>query len=574
MAQITWLIDGSNTNHDYQLTALANLLINPGVISGLVVSLNSVASGFGFIKCTRTNGQEIIVHYVNTAAFTIDTSGTKKVWIWLDQSDIDNGSWNALDGTGIATIQTWASYPAGNYIPLASITGGTITDERVLITKKAILGKGYWTWKTKYLDPATWDEVLKNTSAAWSVGSTDLVLVRDASTGDEKRAPYSSILSDIGNMSTVNVHLPAGEDIAAWKMTYQEDACSTYLLMTAIAKVTVESMGNTAGNTRKSWRIIGNWVAMTTMKLAIDKVGSPADNFEVRIETDSGWSPSGTAVTNGTWSVTGGSLAWTVADVTITFAGSVTLTPGVVYHIVLRRSAWVDVANYYRIYHLTKNVRGFTTNTHNGTVWGSPATNKQLYMTCTGAYQSIACMTSASFIEQTYFTGIVNAAFLTWAVATIQKIGPSRALSGLSKNTGYFLSNTAGALSTTPGTISRQVGWSDDRTDAIHIIPQEHNPTFSESNNVVYTTFFTGPSWLWKADFACQLFITLNVSGSSSLQLFKNWTAIRNLAWWWSATTDTVVVAPGDIIFAASNTANAAVQILTKLQPHWRQLTT
>lgn len=81
MSQITGLIDGSNVNHDYQLTALANSLINPGVISGLLVSTNSVALGEAFIQCTRTNGQKISIYYTNTAAVTIDTTGTKKVWI-------------------------------------------------------------------------------------------------------------------------------------------------------------------------------------------------------------------------------------------------------------------------------------------------------------------------------------------------------------------------------------------------------------------------------------------------------------------------------------------------------------
>ena len=108
MAQITALISGPNKNFDYQVTALARSIINPGVLSStdLLVSTNSVAAGEAFILCTRTNGQKIMVHFQNTAAVTISTSGTTKVWVGIPQSVIDDGSSNAIDGTGIATIQT------------------------------------------------------------------------------------------------------------------------------------------------------------------------------------------------------------------------------------------------------------------------------------------------------------------------------------------------------------------------------------------------------------------------------------------------------------------------------------
>lgn len=98
--------------------------------------------------------------------------------------------------------------------------------------------------------------------------------------------------------------------------------------------------------------------------------------------------------------------------------------------------------------------------------------------------------------------------------------------------------------------------------------------TFSDTNNAVYTTFYTGSSFLWKADFAGTLFVTLNVSGSSNLQLFKNGTAIRNLTGFGSATTDTVTVVPGDVIFAYSNTSTVVIQTVTRLQPVGRYLAT
>ena len=402
--------------------------------------------------------------------------------------------------------------------------------------------------------------------------STDEILKRTA-WGSWVRTPYSVLSASLN--TTNNPVLPAWETLTAGDFVYQEDMVTTYLLCTAGAKTTVELIGNVSANTRKSMRIIGNGVGFTTMKLGVYKTGTPADNFEVRIETDDGTGkPSGTAVTNGTASVAGWSLTTSVADTTFTFGGTVTLTTGVVYHIVVRRSSGLDVSNYFNMVYINKNVRAFTTRVFDGTNWWSAVTTKTMYATITGAYYSVACETSASFIEQSYFMGQVTSSFAVWAQASILKIGVSRTLTGLTKNAGYFLSNTAGAISTTPGTIIRQVWFTDDRTDAIYIIPQEDNVTFSDTNNAVYTTFYTGSSFLWKADFAGTLFVTLNVSGSSNLQLFKNGTAIRNLTGFGSATTDTVTVVPGDVIFAYSNTSTVVIQTVTRLQPVGRYLAT
>lgn len=137
MNQIVWLLRWTNKNYDHQLTALAKSLLASSCVirTGwqLAVTTGQVDTWEAFILCTRTNGQKVMVHYENTEAVVIVTTGTKKVWIGVDQSKLDDGSANALDGSGIASIQTGASYPSSNYIPLASITGGVITDARVFV---------------------------------------------------------------------------------------------------------------------------------------------------------------------------------------------------------------------------------------------------------------------------------------------------------------------------------------------------------------------------------------------------------------------------------------------------------
>ncbi len=183
--------------------------------SDLAVTTNSVAAGEGFILCTRTNGQKIMVDYNNTSAVTIDTTGTKKVWIGISQSVVDDGSGNALDGTGIATIQTGASYPSANYIPLATIVSGAITDDRQLITGKPITRSGFPINKTVYVNPATGNEVVKDSTLGSSIGDTELILSRDPTTGNEKWTPFSNLKNHLGSAGKYVQTVPLGEAISA-----------------------------------------------------------------------------------------------------------------------------------------------------------------------------------------------------------------------------------------------------------------------------------------------------------------------------------------------------------------------
>lgn len=77
-----------------------------------------------------------MVYFQNTSPLNIDTSGNKKIFIEIKQENIDNGIINAEDGSYIGVIKSAASYPAKNFVSLASVTGGTITDERKFIGKK------------------------------------------------------------------------------------------------------------------------------------------------------------------------------------------------------------------------------------------------------------------------------------------------------------------------------------------------------------------------------------------------------------------------------------------------------
>ena len=95
-----------------------------------------VVAGWGFCEVEREGPETFLCLVQITANEAVDVTGTKKIWIAVDQTKINDGSSNAVDGSGVVTIETGASYPTKNYIPLADVTSGTVTDERKMLKIK------------------------------------------------------------------------------------------------------------------------------------------------------------------------------------------------------------------------------------------------------------------------------------------------------------------------------------------------------------------------------------------------------------------------------------------------------
>ena len=184
MAQRTAIINGSNLNQDKDFWTFIDILAGGTsmISNGLLVSTNSVAVGKCLIKCTRTSttpNETVWVVFENTTATTIDTSGTKKVYIEVLQTRINDGTLNTDQWwTGIATITTGASYPAWNYIPLASITWWVITDERPTTKIK-------WTEIVGVQSLAKWIDIASatTTNLATATGNTVTITGNTTITG-------------------------------------------------------------------------------------------------------------------------------------------------------------------------------------------------------------------------------------------------------------------------------------------------------------------------------------------------------------------------------------------------------
>ena len=138
MAVIVGVLNGTNLNRDAQFQSEVDTILNEGVRKNfdneLEVTLNQVDTGMAFVQITRDNvspSEVFIVPIRVTAATVVDTTGTGWVILRLDKTKILDGSSNAVDGSGVATVEDVTVLPTTDpYIILAVLTGGSIADAR------------------------------------------------------------------------------------------------------------------------------------------------------------------------------------------------------------------------------------------------------------------------------------------------------------------------------------------------------------------------------------------------------------------------------------------------------------
>ena len=151
----TSILNGIITEYDKDYSSFWLFSLTQGVIEGLEVQAGKVLKGVWFIKVVRTSTtpeEEILIRVENTEDLTIDTTGTKKVWLEVKQININDAGENLPDGSNVTEIKTGADYPTKNFIPLADIVAGVITDKREFIrTKEEIELRGNLIPKAKVL---------------------------------------------------------------------------------------------------------------------------------------------------------------------------------------------------------------------------------------------------------------------------------------------------------------------------------------------------------------------------------------------------------------------------------------
>lgn len=132
------LLNWNTLNQDSDYSAPLLALTDGWVIEGLEVSyLNGnfeVSPGSCLIKCIKTNGDKILVHYQSTEIVAFSLSWPKKVWVEINQQNLDNPLLNPITGLGIGQIKYWDTYPSKNYVALATIEAdNSITNDQFVI---------------------------------------------------------------------------------------------------------------------------------------------------------------------------------------------------------------------------------------------------------------------------------------------------------------------------------------------------------------------------------------------------------------------------------------------------------
>ena len=137
MAIIVEVLNGTNLTSDFGLQSAVSAMLTAGVRKNFQneceVVAGKVQTGFAFVEVERNSispAQSFLIPVSITEEIAIDTSGDGFVILKIDQNKINDGSTNSEDGTGIATVEKVAELPAKNFLLLASLSNGEITDQR------------------------------------------------------------------------------------------------------------------------------------------------------------------------------------------------------------------------------------------------------------------------------------------------------------------------------------------------------------------------------------------------------------------------------------------------------------
>lgn len=519
---------------DAAFQAIPSATVAQGVqkdyLNELAITTNQIDTGRAFITMKRTtttpNEEFLTVVEVNSAQ-AIDTTGDGYIVISLDQTRLNDPSSIDATGSNVATIEKVAVLPADNYILLASLASGVITDERTwAVLNEEIIPTTYFydedeevsdtyvitingikeytdgmevAFKaaTANTDAATLNinsigakEIVKNHNITLTSGDIDvsqIVEVRYNATDD-----VFEMTSQVANPTSVPQFASEAEAIAGTitdkmmsplrvnqsTITHQFNAIENIIGGNAVCVLDYEetpypvaSADNIVGWSsasleKDSSEIVGAGIHIQSIQFEALKIGTPLSDLFVRIETDSGGLPSGTLVdANAIASIPESSLTTTRTAYKIDFADNILLASGTTYHIVFECTP--DASNYYAVRGTGSSLYANKGATFNGSIWTE--TSDPLYITLFGA--SGVSKTQANNTELLSFVGFANGSATAGNSLNVKVGGIISGLTGLETNKVYYLSDTAGEISTTAGTNSVKVGRAISSTELLIIQP-------------------------------------------------------------------------------------------------------
>jgi hypothetical protein len=237
---------------------------------------------------------------------------------------------------------------------------------------------------------------------------------------------------------------------------------------------TSDTSDNTAGdlegaNVAQSIQFSRN-TAIKTVVVSLKKSNSPTDNLTIEIQADSGGNPSGSALATSNV-VDGSTLTGTYAATTFTFASPYTVNASTTYWLVLKRSTGSNGTNYYIAqYKKSASYSGGAVKINlNSGGWTTPTVAGDLYFQITQlavAGRILKANASSANTRSGQVIGVATTAIALDASGVIQVAGVAT-MSGLTAGKKYYLSNTAGAVSTSAGSQTVKVGQSLSTTQML-----------------------------------------------------------------------------------------------------------
>lgn len=132
-----WVLTWKRFINDYDINRALTTFVDQCVIEWLEVTAWQVALWKCFILATRTWWEQFIVQVTVDANEVVTLWNNKFIYISLDQTKIDDWLLVNNDWSNVATIVVWTSWPANNYIKLATTNWSwVITDMRTVFNWK------------------------------------------------------------------------------------------------------------------------------------------------------------------------------------------------------------------------------------------------------------------------------------------------------------------------------------------------------------------------------------------------------------------------------------------------------
>lgn len=300
-----------------------------------------------------------------------------------------------------------------------------------------------------------------------------------AKAGSNLRNSSGEILDDQDVVNTIKLTSGEALTIGPKKALYSEDATTEDKEILTQTTYTDnpnngQDMGVVSGNQKLAQSFVEGGLAIKKIKVRLVQVGAVVDDVRVGIQADVGGAPSGTFLSSGT--TTGTTLATDPSgseERTITLAAEVITDRNVKYWIVVERTGSLHASNYYKMFLSTGSANPYANGDYaiyNGTSWSVTTTDDFYFKLITTTVEGRVYLASgAAAGTANTFIGFNKDVFGAGEQASIRVAGKIDGFTGLTIGALYYLSDTYGAISTTPGTVSKKVGVATSATELLII---------------------------------------------------------------------------------------------------------